>query len=589
MTTFDGLLPELRRLLAEAGIDAPSDIQERAIPRILGGSNVLIVAPTGVGKTESAVLPVLHRVLGERLQAIAFVYVTPLRALNRDMLRRFESWGEALGIGVAVRHGDTAQAERRRQSVEPPEMLITTPETLQIMLTGSRLREALSHVRFVVVDEIHELASDERGAQLCVALQRLERYAGDFQRIGISATVSNPDTVAAFLGGPHAVEVVKVPMPREREVFLHLVEPDAEDRRMSVKLSCSPELAGAIRRILGYVDSSRSTLVFCNTREAAEGMASRIAMLGREDVGIHHGSLSKDVREGMEDAFKRGELRALIATSSLELGIDIGSIETVVQYNSPRQVSRFVQRTGRSGHGPGRTSRGVIVCTSIDEALESAIIARRAGMDLTEPVTVRPNPLSVLANQLSAMTMERPWPVEETFALVREAYPFRTLERAAFDAVVDMLESTGLVVVSEGELRARRARHYFYENISMIPDSRTFVIRDASTRKGIGALDEKFVVNHLSPGASFIMRGASWKVVEMGDDDVLVSRIRDVAPLPSWIGEEIPVPFEVAQEVGRLRLEIAGEKGKPKDGTSEEGRSEILDDLSGQTSATRTT
>jgi len=554
---FTGLRPELIRLLDEAGIEAPSEIQSRAIPRILEGDNVLVVAPTGVGKTECAVLPIFHRILEDAPDPVTFLYITPLRALNRDMLQRFESWGEALGIKVAVRHGDTTQSERSKQVRKPPHMLITTPETLQIMLTGSRLREMLSNVRFVVVDEIHELASDERGAQMSIGLERLERYAGKFQRIGISATVSNPQKVAKFLAGPHDATVVKVPMPKDVDVSLHLVKPSREDRRLAVKLSCSPELAGAIRRILDYIDTSESMLIFVNTREAAEGMASRMAMLGREEIGVHHGSLSKEVREGMEDAFKAGELKALICTSSLELGIDIGSIDTVIQYNSPRQVSRFTQRIGRSGHGLGRTSRGILMCTSIDEAMESAIIAKRAGFDLTEPIEIRDNPRSVLANQLAVMTLEHRWKIDDAYDMVRGAYPFRELPREEFDSVLDSLVDTGTVAVEGDDFRAHGARHYFLENISMIPDTRTFRIRDVVTRRWIGALDEKFVVNHLGVGASFIMKGLSWKVVEIEDRDILVSGIKDVAPLPSWVGEEIPVPYDVAQEVGRLRIDLS--------------------------------
>ncbi len=569
---FRGLRPELLRLLDEAGIDAPSDIQTKAIPRIMEGDNVLVVAPTGVGKTESAVLPIFHRILEDNPDPVCFLYITPLRALNRDMLQRFESWGDELGIKVAVRHGDTTQSERAKQVRKPPHMLITTPETLQVMLTGSRLREMLSNVRFVVVDEIHELASDERGAQMSIGLERLERYAPGFQRIGISATVSNPREVADFLAGPHEATIVKVPMPKNVDISLHLVKPSREDRRMAVKLSCSPELAGAIRRILDYIDTSNSMLIFVNTREAAEGMASRIAMLGREEVGVHHGSLSKEIRESMEDSFKAGELKALICTSSLELGIDIGSIDTVIQYNSPRQVSRFTQRIGRSGHGLGRTSRGILMCTSIDEAMESAIIARRAGFDLTEPIEVRENPRSVLANQLTIMTLEHRWKIDEAFGLVRQAYPFRTLSREQFDRVLESLVATGTVAIEGSEIRAHGARHYFLENISMIPDTRTFRIRDAVTRRWIGVLDEKFVVNHLGTGATFIMKGLSWKVEEIEDRDILVSGIKDVAPLPSWVGEEIPVPYEVAQEVGRFRVDLA--ETEPIDGEDDDGSDE---------------
>lgn len=304
-----GLLHQLiRDKLAEEGICQPTLPQELAIPAILSGENVLLIAPTGTGKTEAASLPIFHRILAGERAGIRAVYITPLRALNRDMLRRFMEWGERLNISVAVRHGDTSQADRRRQAVKPPDLLITTPETMQIMLTGKRLRRNLSTVRIVVVDEVHEMASSKRGSQLAVLLERLAELAGDFQRIGLSATVGSPEEVARLLAGSErGCRIIEADVRRESDLQVISPAPTREDYALAGTLECDPHLAAQIRIIRRAVHSKKS-LIFVNTRQAAEVLGSRFRQLG-EPIGVHHGSLSVEARVEAEEAFKAGELQ----------------------------------------------------------------------------------------------------------------------------------------------------------------------------------------------------------------------------------------------------------------------------------------
>jgi len=553
-----GLDRRIVKALGKLGIDEFTEPQLRAIPAIMEGKNVLLVAPTGLGKTEAAMLPLLNEILHDEPDRISLLYITPLRSLNRDMLRRMTFFAQELGIKVAVRHGDTTPQERAALSRSPPDILITTPETFQILFTGSNLRQQLKKVRWVVVDELHELADDERGGQLAVGLERLVALAGrNFQRIGLSATIGTPEEAARFLAGTrNEIEIVKVPVAKGLVIDVEYPESAAGDRRLTEELHVKSEMASAMRRCKELIEEHRSTLFFVNTRDTAEFLSSRIgAAFPGFPIGVHHGSLSRDVRIQMEDDFKSEKLKSLICTSSLELGIDVGSTDFTIQFNSPRQVTRLVQRVGRSGHAVGKTSRGTIMATAEDDLAEAMVIARKALSEELEPLRVRDDNMAVLANQLVAMVMTQPSVnADDAYELVKNVYCYRNLKRADFDALVAQLADFKILWYRDGRLgRSRGSMTYFFENISMIPDIRTYRVTDIPSRKDIGTLDEWFVAENAKLGGTFVMRGQAWRFIELKEDRILVEPVRDIGDVPSWIGEEIPVPFDVATEVGKLR------------------------------------
>ena len=565
------LLPKpIREALDELGFHEPTAPQIKAIPAILKNVNILLIAPTGSGKTEAVLLPIFSNFLQqEDKRGISIVYVTPLRALNRDMVKRLSYWATKLGITVEVRHGDTEIKIRRRQALKPPNMLVTTPETLQAILPGGRMQQHLSHVRCIVVDEVHELAEDKRGVQLTVALERLFELTGhEFQRVGLSATVGNPEKVAQFIAGTtRPIKVIVVPLPKGYRYNVEYPLPKDADYDLAQKLHTAPEAAARIRRILDLVKQHNSTLIFVNSRANAEVLGHKFTQLERSDIAVHHGSLSKEIRATIEDEFKTRALKAIVCTSTLELGIDIGHVDLVIQYLSPRQVSSLIQRVGRSGHKLNLFSKGIIITAFPDDTLESVTAVKRAYKEQLEPLTIHEGALDVLAHQIVGIIMDkREATIDEAFNIVRRAYPYRNLTREKFLEVAQYLHRLREVWMDDIILkRSRRTREYYHQNLSMIPDERRYPIVDVLSDRTMGTVGDEFMALRARLGLNIIIRGKVWRIVQIEDETgtVYVVPAEDpFAALPGWDGEILPVPFTLAQEAGKLREEITQELRK---------------------------
>ncbi len=539
MSLLDRLDGRVRSCIKKRGFSGLSDPQMQAIPLILDKKSIVLIAPTGTGKTESAMIPVFNALLTSRSDGgIRALYITPLRSLNRDILYRMEWWCNELSLSIGVRHGDTPASERRRQALSPPELLITTPETLQALFMGRRLRRHLAGIRYVIVDEIHELAGSKRGAQLAVALERLYVYAGDFQRVGLSATVGNPDEIGRFLCGARPFSVVQVPVAKQLDLTVKFA---GETFKQQVEVLSS---------MLG---GEGSTLVFVNTRVTAEALGHEL--FGRGDVEVHHGSLSKDVRIDAEERFKRGEIKTLICTSSMELGIDIGRVDHVIQFGSPREVARLIQRVGRAGHQLHKVSHGTILATGFSDLLESLVIARRARANEIENVVPHVNAADVLANQIAGISVEYgEIERDRVREIIERSHVFSDCGTLLDDVCRQMQEHRLIHLDGSRIITTARARKYLAGNLSMIHDERKVPVFDMVSRRTVGTLDESFVVGWVHTGAVFITKGQLWRVIEIADGKLTVEPAKKVhGEIPSWEGEQIPVPFGIAREVGSIR------------------------------------
>jgi ATP-dependent Lhr-like helicase len=562
-TVFESLAEPIRDLLGQSGIGEPTPPQIEAIPLVLQGENVLVVAPTGSGKTEAAILPLLSNLIraGPSRHGISLLYITPLRALNRDMLRRLEFWCARLSLKLDVRHGDTPQAQRERQSRNPPDVLVTTPETLQAMLPGRRMRASLAGVRAVVVDELHNLVESKRGVQLTVGLQRLRKVAGSYQIVALSATVGSPEVAAKFIfGAERRHHVVKAAAPKQVGYMVEYTTPRPEDAAVSRDAFAGMDMASRLSKMSELIEAHKSTLIFVNSRTTAEMLGEKLNRM-RGDVGVHHGSLPREERERVETSFRMGRIRALVCTSTLELGIDIGSVDLVVQYMSPRQVTSLIQRVGRSGHSLQRYSKGVLLTVSADDVLESTAAVAEAMMGKMEETMPYEMSLDVLSHQIAGYLMD--YDVVETKTLLsefRQCYPYRGLDEETLGRVVGYLgELRKLRTVEGGKLsRTRGTREYYFQNLSTIPDETRYFVVDVATNQAVGILGEEFVLLHAKVGLHFILKGRIWQIEKIANDrKIYVTSVEDpLAAVPGWDGEMLPVPFGLAQKTGELRRRV---------------------------------
>ncbi len=532
-----------------------TDIQERALSVIENGNSCIITAPTGSGKTEAALFPIIDMIRKmPKHESVDVIYITPLRALNRDLLSRLETVCGKYGITVSARHGDTSSYERSKQSRKPPNILITTPETLQSMFLTKLLYQGLKSVKYVIVDELHDLYYNKRGAQLSVALERLTEISGEFQRIGISATIGNIDEVAKFLCSRRKYELVRSDSLKTLNVSISMPsQPSKEYKELAKKFSIDKDAVARLERVVELSKAHQKSLIFTNTRQMAESLANKLLYLDdRKEIGgigIHHGSLDKDERIEVEEKFKKGKIRSIVATSSLELGIDIGDVDFAVQYGSPKQVTRLVQRIGRSGHSAGSSSNGEVIVANNMEALESAAIVELAHSGSMEIRNSQQNPLDVLANQLCAISLEYGSVSRDKVAsMLRRSYCFNSLSDELLDKVLTFCTELRLLTFEKNVIKKWiRTREYVINNISVIPDSVKIVVKNVSTNKIVGSLDEEFLYNNVEEGATFIAKGLAWKVLSIEDNTVYVEPSSDVdAIVPEWDGEDIPVSRDVA-------------------------------------------
>ena len=556
---FEKLNPELGKIVQKR-FKHPTMPQQLTFDPILEGKNVLLLAPVGTGKTESAMLPLFSMIMDLKPKPISILYITPLKSLNRDLLDRLMWWCNEIGIEASVRHGDTTQYERRLQAEFPPQLLITTPETVQAILPGRVIREHLKNIRWIVIDEVHEIVDSKRGIQLALALERLRELCGhDFQIIGLSATVGSPEHVAKFICPRSPIEIIRATQQKALEIKVISPKYDQKDKKIAATLNISPETAARLRTIMELIKEHRSVLAFTNTREFAEILANRIKLIDKKfPSGIHHGSLSKEVRIRTEKEFKKEEIKAIIATSSLQLGIDIGSVDLVLQYMSPRQVSQIIQRVGRSGHEAERVSKGIIISTDEDDVFEASVIARKAMAEELEQLNFHEAAYDVLAHQLVGLTLDHyKVDLQKAFEIVSRAHPYSRMTFTEFLDVCKQLQQLYLIFLDTAITKKRRGFEYYFTQLSTIPDTKRYRVLNTLDNTFVGVVDEEFIALHGEIGTTFILKGEAYRIVQTEEDKVLVEPTVDIeAAVPGWEGELIPVPFEVSQEVGRLRTII---------------------------------
>ncbi|HKZ61738.1 MAG TPA: DEAD/DEAH box helicase [Nitrososphaera sp.] len=544
------------------GFTSLTTIQRKALPVISRKVNCLLVAPTGSGKTEAAVLPVFTMLAQEKSpgKMIRAMYITPLRALNNDVLRRVVRYAQSEGLRVEIRHGDTTVLARKKIVEDPPDVLITTPESLAVILTSEKMLAALKGLQWVIVDEVHELVANERGAHLSLSLERLQAASSQqVARIGLSATVGNLKQAAQFVSGTGRRHAVLV---------------DSASRGYDIEVRfVKGSLNNVAHFVIDYVKKEKvegSILLFTNTRDEAEYLGTILKNQGDIKVDVHHGSLSKEMREETEHTLRSGEAGIVVCTSSLELGLDIGSVDLVIHYGSPRQVSKLMQRIGRSRHRHRSFAKGLVVTNNPDDEIEALAIIRRMRKGSIEEQKMHEGALDVMAHHLVGLAMQTrdPVKVDYAFDLITRAYPFRKISLFDVESCLEILTNHNVIKYdreNQTYLRKIKAYKYYFENLSMIPHVLKFEVIDSISKRRIGTLDQQFVGDYGEKGNVFVLRGSQWRVLAVDERRLIVNvePLRGAAiNIPYWVGEMIPVDFKTAEEVGAIRSQAAGGRAK---------------------------
>ena len=598
--------PLIRRWFEET-LGTPTEVQAEAWPRIAGGEHLLISAPTGTGKTLTAFLWALHQLLtgdwpGGRVRVL---YVSPLKALNNDIQRNllgplaaleaaFDRAGEPHDpVQVATRSGDTPGRERQRMVRRPPEILITTPESLNILLTSQGGRSMLTGIQSVIFDEIHAAAGSKRGTHWVTAVDRLVPLSGEFQRIALSATARPLDTIARFIGGyamrlldergaeaeyrPRPVAVVTARDAKRYDLTVDVPGSEAESGRDiatgTARAGGSHESAreGLARDLVGRIERNRSTLVFANSRRTTERLTRLLNDgAGRNLVYSHHGSLARELRTVVEQRLKAGELKAIVATNSLELGIDIGALDEVALVQTPPTVASAIQRLGRAGHGVGQVSRGRLYPLFEKDLLSAAVVGRCVLEGEIEEVTPIEGALDVLAQIILSMTAAEAWDIDALYTFLRSSYPYHRMSRRQFDLVLEMLAgryadsrvrelSPRLSIdrVANVVQGRRGAAWAVYTGGGTIPDRGYFQLRLVDSMARIGELDEEFVWER-RVGDTFSLGAQNWRVRQITHSDVLVSPAhKSAAMTPFWRADSRNRSFFLSERIGEFLLPIA--------------------------------
>ncbi|MDB6150510.1 MAG: helicase [Chthoniobacter sp.] len=559
----------------------PTPAQSAAWPLLARGANVLIASPTGTGKTFAAFLSVLDALVreadaGELREVIHCVYVSPLRALSYDLEKNLgeplrELFGEKSPVRVQLRSGDTTSGQRARQFTKPPHILLTTPESLCVLLSQEKWLPLLSHVRWLIVDEIHALADSKRGSHLSLSVERLAALSNGaaMQRIGLSATVAPLPEVARFLAGTQGqCEILDVSTTKKIELRVHT----------PLRKNPYPEAGYTGQRMIkelgDLIAKHRTTLIFSNVRSGAEAttfwLRESFPDLA-EQIECHHASLERDVRRDVEDRLKRGELRAVVCSTSLELGIDIGSVDLVVMLSTPKGVSKALQRAGRAGHNIHTVSRGVLMATNVSDLVEACATVLLARSRHLDEVQIPSAALDVLAQHIVSMGCTATWERGEALELVRRAYPFRDLQESEFDDVLEYLAGGGKSLRQQytevfgkiewdGEAfrtREGRVRREFLQNIGVIPNVGSVRVR-ARTRV-LGSVEEMFI-RQIRIGDVFMMSGRPVRLDKVNQMDAWVTPAPGALPtVPRWNANKMPLSNRVCQEIVAFRSELRGQ------------------------------